>query len=344
MKRYIVFFGLAILLIVISVFIFTSRRKAAPISAQNDTALAAKTYVNKYLGYSIEYPNKWVVEDNSLDVLNNDVRIRPENPEMLAGMPADYIHIRLENSSLADTRRMYASKVGGNDMVESKIMFAGQAAYFYSHPDYPTSPTETTPSVIFRKIILEHNGKVISIITHKYQLPEVKQALDSFEFVPNDTDVGDEIPTEPSVQNLAEDIADSSSQEIAPGQKMISWCGADEYNEEKRIRGNAMPDKNSFWIYSQYFNGMNHGPTIRHVCHEDKELFFLQMDWGMNTSTYTGKLISVNSLTEFMVTSTEQDPEFELLESGEESQSDNVRISIDGKIVFFDAVNNKFSN
>lgn len=153
---------------------------------QNTTLpVANKTYTNSDLGYSIEYPDSWIVEDYSPDALNSDVRIHPANPDLLPVQPtitADYIHIRFESSPLGTARGIASSHVGGNDMVESKIIFAGQDAYFYSHQDYP-NPDETVPTVIFRGIILEHNGKVISIYTHKYQLTEVKKALASFKFI-----------------------------------------------------------------------------------------------------------------------------------------------------------------
>ncbi len=177
MKKYTIgFYLLALLIIIVGIAVYTLEKKSAPIST--------KTYTNNGLHYSIEYPSTWVVENYAPDALNNDVRIHPNNPEILQGMPAEYIHIRLENYSLAAARKIAASKVGGNDMTELEITFAGQTAYFYSHPDYPANPNETTPSIIFRGIILEHNGRVISIYTHKYQLPEVRQALDSFKFIP----------------------------------------------------------------------------------------------------------------------------------------------------------------
>lgn len=188
MKKYFGF-GLVVLVIVAGVAVYGLRKgspteNVAPVSPiENTSPTGTKTYTNNSLNYSVKYPASWIVEEVAPDALNNDVRIRPTNPEMFYGMPADYVHIRLEDSSLAVARKIAASKVGGNDMTESTTTFAGQTAYFYSHKDYPISPDETTPSIIFRGILLEHNGQVISVYTHKYQLEEVKQILNSFRFL-----------------------------------------------------------------------------------------------------------------------------------------------------------------
>ena len=174
-----------LLFISAAVILFLSGCGQRQIYQNNAVPVSDKSYTNNALGYSIEYPGNWVVEDSLPDALNNDVRIHPINPDLLPVAPtstANYIHIRLENQPLDTMRKIFGSHVGGNDMVESKITFAGQNAYFYSHPDF-LNPGETLPTVVFRTILLEHNGKVISIFTHKYQLAEVKKVLESFKFI-----------------------------------------------------------------------------------------------------------------------------------------------------------------
>ncbi len=193
MKKYFYISGLVIICIILSVFIYKNTRPTlvpidfTPVNVKTTekttTIEKDKTYTDANLKYSIDYPATWIIENYTPDDPNYSIRIHPVNPDLLYGMPAEYIDIRSETNSLQTARQIAASGVGGNDMVESKITFAGQTAFFYSHPDYPTSPEETTPSIIFRGIILEHNGKVISIYTHKYQLPEVKKALESFRFI-----------------------------------------------------------------------------------------------------------------------------------------------------------------
>lgn len=132
--------------------------------------------------YTLHYPASWGVDEGP----NGGVSIHPVDPEILPlqpESPAAYVTIKLENALLSTVRALTASKKGGGDMVESEIMFAGQKAYFYSPTDYPSKPNEKVSSVIFRQIVLEHNNKVYSIFTHKYQLQEVKQILDSFQFL-----------------------------------------------------------------------------------------------------------------------------------------------------------------
>ncbi|MFA6424461.1 MAG: PsbP-related protein [Candidatus Magasanikbacteria bacterium] len=187
-KNLIILVGLisitAILFVVVNLMNVNNNNSGNLVSKESTTT-EYLTYANKELGYSINYPSTWIISEFKPNILNNDIRIQPSNPEYLSGMPVDYIHIRLESESLATVRKVYSTQVGGNDMVESEITFAGQTAYFYSHTDYPTNEYEKEPSLITRKILLEHNGKVISFFTHKYQIPEIQRALQSFKFISN---------------------------------------------------------------------------------------------------------------------------------------------------------------
>ena len=51
--------------------------------------------------------------------------------------------------------------------------------------------------------------------------------------------------------------------------KENSWC-----NKQTQVEaGITNITENQLWISSEYFNGMNHGPTLRHICQNEVELF-----------------------------------------------------------------------
>ncbi|OGF31969.1 hypothetical protein A2533_04560 [Candidatus Falkowbacteria bacterium RIFOXYD2_FULL_35_9] len=110
--------------------------------------------------------------------------------------------------------------------------------------------------------------------------------------------------------------------------KVITWC--DE----------VKPTNNELWISSEFFNGMNHAPTIRHVCQGNEELFYLEMVWDDSASPHTGTLVSKKSKASLPISSENKDPEFELLSNQNEGK---VLFSIDKKIFMYDIANKKFT-
>jgi len=109
--------------------------------------------------------------------------------------------------------------------------------------------------------------------------------------------------------------------------KVITWC-----DDKKSVDG-------ELWISSEYFNGMNHAPTIRHICRGDKELFYLGMVWDDSVAIHTGTLKSKNSETSLSISSKNKEPEFELLQNQDKNK---VRFTIDKKIFMYDGDNDKF--
>ena len=115
--------------------------------------------------------------------------------------------------------------------------------------------------------------------------------------------------------------------------KRINWC-----SEEKRLQTGS---GKSVWISSEYFSGFRHGPTIRHICRDDKELFYLQMDWDGRAKIHTGELFAISSSSTKAVSSLNTDPDFKLLEP-DTSHPDQIRFAVDGKMGIFDEAHNRF--
>jgi hypothetical protein len=101
--------------------------------------------------------------------------------------------------------------------------------------------------------------------------------------------------------------------------------------------------ENKLWVSSENFNGFNHAPTIQHVCRGARELFYLRMDWDDQASPHTGMLIAISSSSTKAVTSTNKDPNFQLLET-DAKHPEEVRVSIDGNVVMFSEAQNQFVN
>lgn len=112
--------------------------------------------------------------------------------------------------------------------------------------------------------------------------------------------------------------------------KVITWC-----DDEK-------PADNKLWISSEFFNGTNHAPTIRHLCRGNKELFSLEMTWDDTAGVHTGKLISKNSGVILSITSKNKDPEVKLIDEQNKKHSDQVWFTVDGKTFMYDENTNQF--
>lgn len=134
-------------------------------------------------------------------------------------------------------------------------------------------------------------------------------------------------------------ISDSCKKENTEinNDKVVTWCDKRMMEELKETfhQGNL-------WISSEEFSGINHAPTVQHFCHEDTELFTLEMEWSNDASVYKGKLISKNSNGTFLVNSKNKDPKVELLNERNGKNNNEVWFTLDGKIFLFDLTTNKF--
>ncbi len=110
-----------------------------------------------------------------------------------------------------------------------------------------------------------------------------------------------------------------------------------------QAQASVTKEKNALWVSPEHFNGMNHAPTIQHVCRGEKELFFLEMNWDDGATQHTGALIAFSSSSTMPISSPKTDPDFKLLDS-DIDHPDQIRISIDGKIIIFDEGRNQFAN
>jgi hypothetical protein len=138
----------------------------------------------------------------------------------------------------------------------------------------------------------------------------------------------------------------SNDQKIKNSQITQNWC-ANPMSEK------VPEDKTKLWISSDNYQGMNHAPSVRHICRGEKELFYLLMDWDDKAVVHTGRLIVVtpantfpplpeNIVTAFPVSSANKDPEVKIIENKNKESSDQVLVSIDGKIIIYDEVKSTF--
>lgn len=135
-----------------------------------------------------------------------------------------------------------------------------------------------------------------------------------------------------SVFNTAGEALVTQNPAPASTEKKIYWCDFEE------------DSKTGLWISSNYYSGMNHAPTDRHICRGKKELFYLIMDWDDTTNDHIGSLFAVNSSSTFPISSVNKDPELKLLDTQNVNYSNQIRFSIDGKVIIFDESKNNFSN
>jgi len=131
-------------------------------------------------------------------------------------------------------------------------------------------------------------------------------------------------------------------QKINNSNKTINWC-----DERNATENNAIETakKNGLWISSEYFSGMNHAPTIRHICRGNNELFYLNMDWnGSNPAAriYKGVLYAYSSSTAYKFTVVNSEPEVKLIDSLDKLDPNKIYFSIDSHIMVFDELNNTF--
>ena len=133
----------------------------------------------------------------------------------------------------------------------------------------------------------------------------------------------------PNVQNQDDQTKNT-------GTKVVTWCDKRtmDFSHETFHEG-------KLWISSEYYHGMNHAPTVRHLCREDKELFSLEMTWDA-AAIHNGKLISRNSEAILPITSINKDPEIKLVEEQNKKYKNQVWFTIDEKMFMYDENTNKF--
>ena len=150
--------------------------------------------------------------------------------------------------------------------------------------------------------------------------------------------IGQQLPTTPEQEVTT--VAPVAGQDTDK-EKNISWC--DKNLQLEKDAQKISEDENELWISSDYYSGMNHAPTVRHICRGSKELFYLQMDWDQTAALHAGKLITAHSSNTLSISSVNVDPEVELIENKNHLFSKQVLVLIDGKIVVFDETNNTFA-
>lgn len=141
-------------------------------------------------------------------------------------------------------------------------------------------------------------------------------------------------PPAPTVSDANNNNNNNNETAIVKNDKQSSWCRNPE-------GASAPKGVNLLWISSETFSGMNHAPTIRHVCQGNQELFFMQMEWNGDAKPHKGNLVAINSSSTKNFTSTKQDPDFELLET-DAAHPNQIRVSIDDSIIIFDKNSKRF--
>lgn len=126
-----------------------------------------------------------------------------------------------------------------------------------------------------------------------------------------------------------------TAEPIPPGGKMVMWC-------DERHRGFVESTaQTTLWTYPESFSGMNHEPTIYHVCNNTDELFSIQMQQSSADNTYTWNFVVPGSNSAFVFTALSRDPEVDLME--EESTADTILVTIDGRVYFYETATKQFS-
>lgn len=120
------------------------------------------TFSNSELGYSIEYPKDWRVDDQTNP--NKQVFIAPVDAEPFTA----YISLAWDNRTLDVIR-----DVSDQDYNETQVIIAGKTAYKFTHK------TNENSVVVY----IPYKNGFYSIDTGKYNLTEVQHAIESFEFI-----------------------------------------------------------------------------------------------------------------------------------------------------------------
>lgn len=203
-RKYATAIGIVIVLALIAAAYFTFSKGVNPYANQIDnqpTSLNAegRTYISTAFGYEITYPSSWVGHTSPFAAPPGPTRETPDSAaeRIILGpltLPADCtivappspaipIDIRVEDRDLNQLRTEYRSRVGGQDYVESTINLAGKTAYLYMSESDPEGICPEGGTQAFRVFLFEHRGEALSLTTHLYNDPVVREVIDSLRFV-----------------------------------------------------------------------------------------------------------------------------------------------------------------
>jgi hypothetical protein len=132
---------------------------------ENESNITLKTYKNDQLGFSIQYPTDWQVDES----YDTEITFAPKN----GSIEDNYVGVSVENYSLQTARSNHEKN--GPKSLEKEINFAGVKAYEYTFTDTQFKNTY--------QIFIEYNGKLYLIQTQRHDLEQVKETIQSFQFV-----------------------------------------------------------------------------------------------------------------------------------------------------------------
>jgi hypothetical protein len=133
-------------------------------------------YTNNELGYSIQYPKDWIVDEYALDEsvsVAREVTITPPEAEPFVG----YLSMGIDPRPLDLIRYVYNSEED-RPFTEQEIEFADKKAFRYSI-DYREYGEEGMSVYIY----IPYKGKIYWVASGRYDLQEVQQAIASFQLI-----------------------------------------------------------------------------------------------------------------------------------------------------------------
>lgn len=123
------------------------------------------TYTNAELGYSVQYPSSWTV-DEQRNSYGPVVMINPQDAEPFVG----YLEIGIDPRTLEQILQQRRNSTDYT-YIESQVLIDGQTAYRFS----PTGIDST-------ETFVSYNGKIYLLSTNKSSSTDVQKAIGSFRF------------------------------------------------------------------------------------------------------------------------------------------------------------------
>lgn len=171
------------------------------ITASEGEPPAWQTYANADLGYSLEYPSNWQVDEYGLSQLSKEVLFSPPDPEPFIA----YFSISLDGRTLEQIQQSYAEQFP--NVSPEWIGFAGQRALQYRF-------SETR----FERYVPLHHG-VVRFASDRATLPEVQHMLSSFRVI---VPIGTVPPPTPACETHTASVQVlPSAQSVQIGQQLI---------------------------------------------------------------------------------------------------------------------------
>lgn len=159
-----------IILAVASVLFYRQKiaqKEKSPPSPQLQEEQAApgyKFYENEVLGYKLQYPEAWKVDESHLVYQEkNELIIAPEN----AQDTARFVSLLIAPRSL-DQIRKAQKKIP--EATEQKILFGQASAYEYIYSNKPAT----------KELYIPSGTRVYLLHTDKYDLEEIQKVFESF--------------------------------------------------------------------------------------------------------------------------------------------------------------------